>query len=158
MADESEGDYNRRAARAVAGTALLDRVLFRARGARTPIELADLAIGNRLVHVKRKTSSSTLSHLFAQGHVAAEAIKADRDTRTALIERLAQASHPMATAIGADRLAAGSLEVTYAIVAEHPAALPGALPFFSKLNLVRARDFLESTLDFDVATTFVRQP
>lgn len=156
--NESETAYNRRAAGELTGAALLDIVPFRPRGARTPIEIADIAIGHRLVHIKRRTSSSTLSHLYAQGRTAAETLKADPSVRAALRTRLEAEGHPMADLLGGDRLTPGAIEITYVILTDHPATLPSGLPFFSKLNLVRSREYLENTLDFDVAASFVHQP
>lgn len=137
---------------------LLDKVPFKPRGARSTIEMADIALGARLLHVKRKTSSSTLSHLFAQGRTAGESLKQDSTVREALREKLAVTGQSMSTLLSADRLGPRSIGITYVIVASNPGALPGALPFFSKLNLVRSREFLEDALDFPVTAAWVRQP
>jgi uncharacterized protein (TIGR04141 family) len=157
LVGEQEGDYNQRVARDVPGAALLDRVLFRPRGARSSIEVADLAIGTRLLHVKRKTSSSTLSHLFAQGRIAGETLKQDVTVREALLGCL-EAGHPLIKALRPERLQPRSITITFVIVAANATDLPNALPFFSKLNLVRTREFLENALDFDVAAAWVTQP
>src|SRR5262249_29442702 len=72
---EQEGAYNQRAAEQC-NLALLDRRTFRFGG--SPFEVADLLTADRhLIHVKRKTQSATLSHLFMQGRVSAEALKVD---------------------------------------------------------------------------------
>lgn len=72
---EQESVYNTRAADEC-GLALLDRKTFKFGG--SPIEVGDLVSpAGHLIHVKRKTQSSTLSHLFAQGRVSAEALKVD---------------------------------------------------------------------------------
>src|SRR5207253_946437 len=72
MRDEEEGKYNARVAPLI-GAALLDRKILKAEEAKSGIESCDLFLkdGN-FVHVKRKTRSSTLSHLFSQGLVAGE--------------------------------------------------------------------------------------
>jgi uncharacterized protein (TIGR04141 family) len=78
---ESEADYNQRAALAAADLTLLDRQLVAPSGANSRLEFCDLlSTDGSVVHVKRKTRSSTLSHLFAQGHVSAEAL-VDGDLR-----------------------------------------------------------------------------
>jgi uncharacterized protein (TIGR04141 family) len=78
---EAEGAYNERAA-AATGYALLDRKLVQIGG--TSIEVADLLSGSGdLIHVKRKTQSATLSHLFSQGRISAEALKGDEQVRRA---------------------------------------------------------------------------
>ncbi|MFZ2501456.1 MAG: DUF6119 family protein [Nocardioides sp.] len=72
---ESEGDYNARAAAASSDLTLLDKKLVAPDGSTTRIEFCDLlSTDGPLVHVKGKSRSSTLSHLFAQGHVSAEAM------------------------------------------------------------------------------------
>lgn len=157
LTGEAEGTYNARVAGEVLGVVLLDKVPFKPRGARTTIEIADLAIGNRLVHVKRKTASSTLSHLFAQGRISGETLKADQAVREALLTKLQEEGHPMADLFSAERMPPRSVEVTYVIVASNADELPGALPFFSKLNLVRSREFLEHALDYDVSAAWVVQ-
>ena len=63
----------------------------------------------------------------------------------------------MAELLDGDRLAPRSIGISYVIVATNARELPGALPFFSKLNLVRSREFLEQALDFDVSVSFVPQ-
>jgi uncharacterized protein (TIGR04141 family) len=154
---QPEGEYNALAARTVPQTALLDRVPFKPTGARTTIEIADLAVGRNLAHVKRKTASATLSHLFAQGRVAGEVLKADRVLRSAVRDKLQETSHPMAALIDLERLQPRAIQITYVIVATNSQELPNALPFFSKLNLVRSREFLEQALDYDVAISFVKE-
>jgi uncharacterized protein (TIGR04141 family) len=50
----------------------LDGVLVKPEEATTPIEFCDLLSSNKgLIYIKKKTRSATLSHLFAQGTVAA---------------------------------------------------------------------------------------
>ncbi|GAA4425164.1 TIGR04141 family sporadically distributed protein [Actinokineospora soli] len=74
----TEADYNRSVAEADPRFLLLDRALVRTRAHRRGFEACDLlGPGNELVHVKRtstRTGSAPLSHLFAQGLVAAETL------------------------------------------------------------------------------------
>ncbi|MCI2811007.1 TIGR04141 family sporadically distributed protein [Eoetvoesiella caeni] len=79
---ESEGDYNIRAAAAY-GYFLLDKRLVKTNRTTSPIELCDLLTpAKQLVHVKhRKGGSAGLSHLFAQGGVAAEIMLGDKAFR-----------------------------------------------------------------------------
>lgn len=79
---EAEGDYNTRAA-AAHGYFLLDKKLVKTDRATSSIELCDLLTPDKqLVHVKhRKGGSAGLSHLFAQGGVAAEIMLGDKAFR-----------------------------------------------------------------------------
>lgn len=141
---ESEGDYNARAAAGSAELALLDRQLVAPGGATTRIEFCDLiARDGSLIHVKRKSRSSTLSHLFAQGHVSAEALVdgALREQVRAAITKAAgdaDASEwltlvpPSGAAPERDKVS-----VTYAVIANSKAKGIEWLPFFSRLTLMQ---------------------
>lgn len=141
---ESEGDYNLRAANGSDSLVLLDKKLLAPEGASTRIEFCDLmAADGSLVHVKRKTRSSTLSHLFAQGHVSAEALIDDamRDrVRDALLAASAGAdaaewlSHVAPAGATFER---GQITVSYAVIANSSAAGVEWLPFFSRLTLMQ---------------------
>lgn len=141
---ESEGDYNLRAASVSPELALLDKELVLPSGARTKIEFCDLmSTDGSLVHVKRKSRSSTLSHLFAQGHVSAEALVdgAMRDQVRQAIQKgagTADASDwlslipPNGTALERDRVT-----VVYVVIANSSASGVEWLPFFSRLTLMQ---------------------
>lgn len=141
---ETEGDYNERAAAEAADLALLDRELVAPDGSRTKIEFCDLvSTDGSLVHVKRKTRSSTLSHLFAQGHVSAEALVDGvlRDQVRSAIQKAAGAGDasgwldlipPSSSALERDKVV-----VTYAVIANSAAAGVEWLPFFSRLTLMQ---------------------
>ncbi|MFB9236303.1 DUF6119 family protein [Plantactinospora siamensis] len=83
-----EKDYNDLAAGA-SGYVPLDRRLLRTAQHPRGIEGADLlGPGGELIHVKRASGSAPLSHLFAQGVVAVDALKYERDARARLVERV----------------------------------------------------------------------
>lgn len=141
---ESEGDYNARAASASADLALLDKKLVAPDGSTTRIEFCDLiSTDGSLVHVKRKSRSSTLSHLFAQGHVSAEALVDGtlRDQVRTAIQKAAGATEasgwldlipPSGSVPDRDRVT-----VTYAVIANSTATGVEWLPFFSRLTLMQ---------------------
>ncbi len=65
--EETEGDYNERAARE-GKHALMDKKTVRISSSTDAIEVCDIFTAERqFVHVKRKFGSSSLSHLFGQG-------------------------------------------------------------------------------------------
>jgi uncharacterized protein (TIGR04141 family) len=138
LVGEIEPDYNRRAATTSGGQlALLDvpeaRIPYG--GGRSIIEVCDLlSLGRDFIHVKAKTKSATLSHLFAQGTNSAQAF---RDVR---FRQLAAAACPMTHRhlFGTDSVRPADYSVTFAIITRAAGAITGALPFFSRQSLVNA--------------------
>lgn len=141
---EAEGDYNARAAAMSTDMTMLDRELVAPDGAKTRIEFCDLlSTDGSIVHVKRKTRSSTLSHLFAQGHVSAEALVdgALRDQVRAAIQKSAglldssawlSLVPPSGSVPDRDKVT-----ITFAVIANSTATGIEWLPFFSRLTLMQ---------------------
>ena len=144
-AHSDEGDYNEAVAKADSGICLMDKKNTKIGGQYDKIEFCDL-IRNKsdLIHVKFYRSSGTLSHLFAQGYVAAEAFIKDEEFRQRLNIKL-----PPAVQLGdaTVRPNAGAYCVVYAIATSKK--LPGELPFFSKVTLRNALRTLRA-LGYDV--------
>ena len=142
---ETEPNYNVRAAQED-GVHLLDGCLIRPDGARSPIEFCDLLdVNHRIVHVKRRSRSSTLSHLFAQGVVSAETFFRDDTFRRALAERLREeAGEDVARLIPDAQPVPGQWEVVYAVVGAGRNG-PRELPFFSQLHFKLAAERLENS-------------
>lgn len=140
--DEVEKDYNLRVSASMKDVALLDRGNKKVTGANTPIECCDLlTLGKQLVHVKRKTRSSTLSHLFSQGVASADALRWDDGYREEVASLLK--SHPSHAALfTAPTFDAASFEVVYAVITKRTATWPSSLPFLSQLNLANAARIL----------------
>ncbi|MCZ7437737.1 TIGR04141 family sporadically distributed protein [Micromonospora sp. WMMC241] len=79
----NEDAYNREAAKRDPGLVLLDKKLVRTRQHPRGIEACDLLGPNgELIHVKRASGSSPLSHLFAQGVTSYDALRYDAQART----------------------------------------------------------------------------
>lgn len=141
---ETEGDYNARAAAASADLTLLDKKLVSPDGSTTRIEFCDLlSTDGSLVHVKRKSRSSTLSHLFAQGHVSAAALVDGtlRDQVRSAIQTAAGTADPSGwlqfvppSTLSLER---DKVTVTYAVIADSKATGVEWLPFFSRLTLMQ---------------------
>lgn len=141
---ESEGDYNARAAAASADLTLLDKKLVAPDGSTTRIEFCDLlSTDGSVVHVKRKSRSSTLSHLFAQGHVSAEAMVDStlRDQVRSAIQSAAGTNDatgwlelvpPSTESVDRDKVT-----ITFAVIANSKATGVEWLPFFSRLTLMQ---------------------
>lgn len=140
---ESEGDYNSRAA-AVHGYFLLDKKLVKTNRTTSPIELCDLLTPSRhFVHVKhRKGGSAGLSHLFAQGGVAAEIMLGDKDFRKKARVVLRGVDPAARDLMPLDSFKSSDFEIVFLILGEGSATLKQNLPFFSKVNLSKAYENL----------------
>lgn len=133
--DDSEERYNKRVALENPDRfALLDCKMIPMDGARNSVELCDLLSAEKhFIHVKRYRSSSSLSHLFAQGLVAAECFLADSSFRVQLNQLVPgpfQLPDPSARPIPQDYC------FVYAIVSRSPGEL--RVPFFSRLTVRHA--------------------
>ena len=132
---EPEGAYNERTANNSGGhLALLDARLVRYGGGRSSIEICDLLAADRnFIHIKAKTKSSTLSHLFAQGLNSAQAFRYTRFRE--LASAICPESHRF---VFDDEPRISDYTGTYAIITHAAGELRDALPFFSKQSLANA--------------------
>lgn len=139
---EVEGDYNERLSGALKCAILLDKRTI-SRPQATAIEICDVATDTRqLVHVKKGTSSSSLSHLFSQGVVSAELLHMDPEFRKKIAK---QFSGKIGGSGGkrikdfawlhASNFSPHECEVVYAIMVDSRRIKREQLPFFSKVNL-----------------------
>ena len=159
-AGEGEGDYNERVANGDPNRfAMLDRVNFKPTGSNTTIEFCDLLTDDRrLVHVKKRSASATLSHLFSQGTVSGDLFLNDPKLRTSVRKKLrilGKASH--ATSIPKGRPVASDFEVVYAVIAKPVRGQwPPPLPFFSAVNLMHHGSRIEG-FGLKLGLQYVRQ-
>ena len=131
------------------GLALLDTKCARVDG--SAIEPCDLFDSRgQFIHVKRKTRSATLSHLFAQGTVSAECFISDAEFRKNLRKCLEEQGGRFYQAIPLDRPEPSRFGVIYAIITKRSKDWPLNLPFFSRLNLMNAAHHL-ARLSFKVS-------
>ncbi len=140
---EAEGDYNIRASQ-MHGYHLLDKRLIKSNKSTSSVELCDLlSTEKQFIHVKhRKGGSAGLSHLFAQGSVAAEILLGDREFRKSARKVLGTFSNAAREIIPLDNFRSAEYEVVFLILGDDAANVKSNLPFFSKVNLVRAYDSL----------------
>lgn len=140
---ENEKDYNERVSNSLSGFVLLDRKNIYCEMARTPIEACDLlSINKELIHVKFKYSSSTLSHLFSQGRVSAEALARDEKFREELRNVILQSKASFVSLIPQKRISNSSYKIVFAIIDKSSKPLHQSLPFFSLLNLKQTAEYL----------------
>lgn len=140
-----EDEYNLYVAAQDASFHVMDKKNTAIGGRYDKIEFCDLIKdGDTLIHVKCYRSSSTLSHLFAQGNVASEAFVRDEDFRIRLNTKLPKS---IQLADPKQRPDASKYKIVYAIATNK--TLPAELPFFSKVTLKNAMRTLIS-LNFRV--------
>ena len=145
-----EGEYNELAADSSDQFMLLDKKLVKVSAKADPVEICDvLSLSGQLVHVKRKFSSSSLSHLFAQGFVSSELLADDPEYRAAIRAKIDDDHAEFRDLFPDTGLVTGNFEVVYAIVADWQGRELINLPFFSKVNLRRYRRALKR-LQFEV--------
>lgn len=150
--NEAEDSYNVRVSKSLGSAILLDKLTVR-RPQATAIEVCDVATSEKqLIHVKKGTSSSSLSHLFAQGVVSAELLHMDPDFRNEITKLVSSGPNRKGqvrkfTGSGASRIRdfqwlhgknfePHASEVVYAIMTDRPPGMrKDELPFFSKVNL-----------------------
>jgi len=144
VAGEHEDVYNARVADADPQLVNLDKKILRAAGASSGIEAADLmSTSGEFIHVKRKSRSSTLSHLFAQGSVSATTLVGDLTFRANLRKAIEDAAKPRDPAPWLDLVPStaaidrGRMSVSYVVIADSAKAGVEWLPFFSRLNLMQ---------------------
>jgi uncharacterized protein (TIGR04141 family) len=135
----TETEYNKQASRAMDGWILTDRQILRPSAAVSGIEVCDLLTKKgQFIHVKKRRSSATLSHLFAQGTVSAQTILGDEDFLQQ-VKKLAERINPIAAAqVPWDRIEGGNIKVVYGIISEEKKVAPAGLPFFAKVNLLHS--------------------
>lgn len=144
---EVEKAYNERLAASVGQAALnLDARIKRPGGAASGIEVCDVFTRDgEFVHVKRKSRSATLSHLFAQGSVSGTAFLTDghfrdeiRDEIRSMVAEVEQEEWLQLVPGAADEVDRTRVYgVTYAVVTASKGQGTDWLPFFSKLNLMQ---------------------
>ena len=98
---EREDTYNKRASK-FGDHFLLDKKLIQVPG-QSSFEPCDLLSGDgHFMHIKRKTSSSTMSHLVAQALVSTQLLRSDADARNRL-DQVLQKAKPAPQALQAMR-------------------------------------------------------
>ena len=136
---EKEGEYNKRVAKHSNGKLkLMDKETVSSGRGRGTVEVCDLYHRARkvFVHVKKYSSSSTMSHLFAQGYVAAQSLLYHRDFQQRAIQKFPGSGLPEGD------FDPREYEIAYAVIAK-TGQDQVQLPFFSLVNLRTAAQTLK---------------
>lgn len=145
-AHDREEEYNDHVSQSEKNFCLMDKKNIKIGGVYDKLEHCDLIRnGNEFVHVKLYRSSSTLSHLFFQGSVAAESFIKDAWYREKLNPKL-----PVSIQLKdvKSRPNPNNYKIVYAIATTKK--IPQQLPFFSKVTLKNSLKTLRA-LDYKVA-------
>ena len=141
---EWERDYSERVAAWRPGRFLLDRKLAKFEDESGTIEYCDVFTGDRqFMHLKPDKGSSALSHLFAQGLVAADLFRHSPPFRAALRDGFLASVPELAAKIPVDRPAPQDFEVVFLVVTDDRPWTAAALPVFSRIHLARMADSIE---------------
>jgi len=161
-ADETEEIYNKRIAGLDADMICLDRRLIKPTGWSTTMEACDfLGRDRQLIHIKDKTSSSRLSHLFSQGTVSARVLAIDppsRDTVRAKVVTVqgetGQAGYEDILPKSDEDFTRSDFTVVYGVIvaSEQP-----KLPFFSLVSFRQAARELDA-LGYRYAFAWIEKP
>jgi uncharacterized protein (TIGR04141 family) len=152
----TEERYIAKAAEAT-GALSLDQKLAR-RSVPDPVEICDLLTPDgKLLHLKKRGKSSTLSHLFAQGVTCAELLMQSPGFRTEAREIAEAADAGFADVLPNARPERDELEVGYVVITRSRRQdAPLTLPFFSIVNLRAAAQRLQG-FGFRVSVAAVRE-
>ena len=162
LPDENEEKYNKRLKKDVPELLCLDRKLIKPTGWTTTVEACDfLDKDSRIIHVKDKTSSSRLSHLFNQGTVSGRILIVDGAARDFVRGKISEVEAETGQADFADIIptaASNFLSRDYTIVY----AVIGTgdvpkLPFFSLVTLRQAVRDLKA-LGYKAAFAWIKKP
>lgn len=149
-----EDTYNKKAAVALEALCMDKQLVYD--GGPDKMEVCDvLTQDGRFIHVKLRGSSSTLSHLFAQGTNSAERLLTDEQFREKARALAAALDPAYSDVIPLERPQnAADHEVTFAVITRSKRETPLTLPFFSVVSLRAAAQRL-SAFGFRVSVAAV---
>lgn len=146
ISGEREDAYNARVAESRADCLLFDKKNISPGRGQSPIEFCDLFTADKqFIHVKKRAnSSSTLSHLFAQGRVSAITFLDHQEFRRKVKEKIVVMNAEMVSLVPDEKPNTSEFEVVYAIISSIAEQdWQKKLPFFSRLNLVETSKDLQ---------------
>ena len=159
---ENEEKYNKRVAALDADMICLDRRLIKPTGSATKIEACDfLGRDRHFIHVKAKTSSSRLSHLFSQGTGSARVLATDTPSRdsvrgevVAVQAATGQTGYENIIPKAEDDFVRSEFTVVYGVIV---ASDKPRLPFFSLVSFRQAARELDA-LGYKWAFAWIEKP
>jgi uncharacterized protein (TIGR04141 family) len=151
-----EDEYNERAA-ASSGCLCLDGQ-FVTEAVPDKVEICDLLGPERqLIHVKKRGSSSTLSHLFNQGLNSAEWLFEDAAFRDEARKLAIDVDGVLGALLPEGQPDPADYEICFAVITRSERETPLTLPFFSLVSLRNVARRLKR-LGFNVSTKTISEP
>jgi uncharacterized protein (TIGR04141 family) len=121
----------------------MDQKFVSVKGGPKKIEACDIFTKDKqFIHVKNKSQSAQLSHLFSQGKVSAECFISDLEFRKQVYQKVKDKLGDSVFSYE-DRPISNEYEIVYAIIDNKNSSLVDKLPFFSKVNLMLTIQELE---------------
>lgn len=139
--EQKEADYNKLfAEQDESSRILMDAKNISLGGGRSKIELCDVLLTNgSFVHIKVYSGSPALSHLFNQGYVSSQLVRADASFVNKAQKKIDESNSQLHYILSQDSVK----EVVFGIISKDDAKKP-AIPFFSKITLEETRKRLTS--------------
>lgn len=133
---DDEGKYNQKLANSNSDYILLDKDLVRSDISRSAIEACDIFTKSKeFIHIKFRESSSTLSHLFAQGRVSCNSLRRDKTFRKNLRAKIKSLGlNSDLISLDDKNFNPNDYTITYAIIEKKNRKFVDSLPFFSLIN------------------------
>jgi len=155
-AGTDEGEYNEKAAGVLDALCLDKKLVYD--GGPDKMEICDVLTRDcRLIHVKARGSSSTLSHLFTQGVNSAERLLMDGEFREKARAVAAKAGNEFADVLPAGTPDTKNTAITFAVITRSDRDTPLTLPFFSVVSLRTAARQLQA-FGFPVSVAQINEP
>lgn len=141
--EQVEEKYNELVTEANSNYCLMDQKMVRVEGGPKKIEACDIFTTNKqFIHVKFKSRSAQLSHLFSQGKVSAQCFISDAKFRQQVSEiAIGRFGKPVFNYN--DKPVSNEYEVIYVIIDKEIDKTSNRLPFFSLVNLMLTAQELE---------------
>lgn len=126
---KTEDEYNKYLTKHLYGAVEMHKKLIKMEAQSSSVEVADVFFENSYIHIKQDTSSSRLSHLFAQGYVSASLLMQKNFQEAVLNEYNEQVVKKSLINFNIS-----DNKIVYAIISNQEEEKP-KLPFFSKITL-----------------------
>ena len=138
-----EGEYNEMAVMGNSDFCLMDKIMVAVENGPKKVEACDIFTKRKeFIHVKNKSQSSQLSHLFSQGRVSAQCFMSDEFFRKQVSE-IAENEFSEQIFDYTCKPSSNEYEVVYAIIDNRNSSINEMLPFFSLVNLMLAAQELD---------------
>lgn len=163
QAGDNEKRYNARVAAAGGQLLCMDAKLVKPSDSSSSIEVCDfLGKDRRIIHIKDKSESSRLSHLFNQGLVSAVVMKRDGPFRDRLRKKIGEqpdGGDYIDLIPGADtEVKPSDYTVVFGVLVNGFKKREPTLPFFSLISFRHAARRIADELGYKVAFAWIKKP